>query len=426
MLSTETTPQETVDYRHLQREPSTLAYGPLVEAEYISSGLDYYKPTMSQFAYEYERDAEVTFTFKNRGSQLLKEYIDPDQLQSRLDGIAERGFSRVELEDLSKITNSKGEPMFSSSYIDYLAKNKLPPVVINSDEDLDISTTGPWPLVSFWETVVMSEVNEEYFEGYVRSNGIDTESLYKEGDHRLSEKIAYLQDHPGVKIAEFGTRRRFSLRWQKHVVERLKNECPNNLVGTSNVALASNEGLKLIGTHAHELPMVYAGLAEARGKSIRASHGHMLDDWYDMYGDELSIALSDTFGSDFFFSDFGLDRAVKWRGTRQDSGDPIKYGEKDISFYKRLAIDPLTKTIVFSDSLNIPKAGRIHEHFEGRINHMFGIGTDLTNDLGIKALSVVMKATSVDEVETVKNPDDPGKGTGSLRQRRRYQHEFST
>jgi nicotinate phosphoribosyltransferase len=405
---------------------SPILFGPLAEAEHVSNGLDFYKATMSQFVYEKECDAEVTFTFKNRGEQTLKDYIDPGQLQARFDDIAKRGFSKTELDELAKINNSNGDRLFSQEYIDYIAGSELPLIKIEVNDDIEISTTGPWPLVTFWETVAMSEVNEAYFEGYIRAQGIDLMELYDEGDRRLSEKIAYLQENPGVKIAEFGTRRRFSLRWQKHVIERLKNECPENLVGTSNIALASTEGLKPIGTFAHELPMVYAGLAEARGKSIRGSHGQMLDDWYEMYGDDLSIALTDTFGADFFFEDFGHERAEVWRGGRHDSGDPIEYGNKTIKFYEDNSIDPTEKTVVFSDGLNMSKVERIHKCFDGWLGHMFGIGTDFTNDLGIKPLNVVMKATEVNGVGTVKLSDTPGKHTGSPEQIRRYQNVFRT
>jgi nicotinate phosphoribosyltransferase len=401
-----------------------LPCNPLSEAECLSAGLDFYKPTMSQFAYEYEPEAEVTFTFKNRGEQILNEYIDPAALQARFDEIAESGFSEEEIMFLASLTNTDGDRIFSKEYLQYLKDSKLPRVNVVLDDDIEIHSQGAWPMVTFWETVVMSEVNEAYFEGYMQAHGVDPTALYEEGDRRLSEKIAFLKKHPEIKVAEFGTRRRFSLRWQKHVVQRLKSECPENLIGTSNVALAASEDLKPIGTFAHELPMIYAGLAEALGKDIRASHGEFLDDWYELYGDDLSIALSDTFGSDFFFADFGKDRAEAWQGTRHDSGDPIEYGEKAIAFYEQHGIDPSTKKVVFSDGLNMRKVEKINEHFKGRLGFLFGIGTDLTNDLGIPALNIVVKATEVNGFSTVKLSDNPGKYTGSEEKIRRYQDVF--
>ncbi len=396
------------------------------EPRSLSAGLDFYKPTMSQFAYENEPSAEVTFTFKNRGRQILKDYVDPLALQARFDSLAQRGFSQAELSYFAEMLRADGNPLFSESYIDFLVDNPLPAVKVEAEqEDIEISTNGPWPLVTFWETVVMSEINEAYFEGYVRAHGINLTELYAEGDRRLSKKIAYLQAHPEIKIAEFGTRRRFSLKWQQHVLERLKNECPGNLIGTSNVALARAAELKPIGTFAHEMPMVYAALSDARGQDIRASHGRMLDDWNDLYQDELSVALSDTFGSDVFFEDLGYERAIAWQSTRHDSGDPLEYGEKAIAFYEAHGIDSRHKTIVFSDGLDIAVIDTIRRRFEGRIGFVFGVGTNLTNDLGLVALNIVMKATHANGTETVKLSDNSGKHTGSETQVNRYKQIFN-
>ncbi len=411
---------------------SPVVYGPELEETYLTAGLDYYKPTMSQFVHEVEPDAEVTFTFKNRGNQRLLDYLTVEQVQDHFTAIAERGFAPAELDYLATLTNAAGDRMFTDDYLAHIAETPLPKVnVVEVDNDIAINTTGEWAMTTFWETVVMSEVNEMYFENYVRTNGIDVLALYDEGDRRLSEKIVFLQANPDIKVAEFGTRRRFSLKWQKHVVERLQQECPQNLVGTSNVALANTLGLKPIGTFAHELPMGYAGLADARGEDIRASHGNMLDDWYDFYGDELAIALSDTFGSDFFFEDFTPERTAKYRGTRHDSGDPVEYGEKAIAHYEAQGIDANTKTTLFSDSLNMGKVALIHECFDGRKQHPYGIGTNFTNDLGLTALNVVMKLTHVkdtltgNDAYTVKLSDDPGKHTGPADTVVRYQAIFN-
>ena len=424
---------------------SPVEYGPLQEEMMLSAGLDFYKPTMSQLQFEKHPEAEVTFTFKNRGKQRLADYVPVEALQARLDSLRQNGFSQSELDYLANLRRTDGDNMFSQDFVDYLAANELPPVNVWLNEetnDIAIDATGDWPLVTFWETVVMSEVSEMYFENFVTANGLNIFDVYAEGDRRLTEKIEYLKANPGVKISDFGTRRRFSLRWQKHVDERLMNECPDNLVGTSCVALAQNLDLKPIGTFAHEMPMVYAGIADALGKDIRASHGEMIDDWYDRYGDELGVALSDTFGSDFFFSDFTLKRSTNYRSTRQDSGDPIGYGEKTIKHYDDLEIDPLTKNIVFSDGLKIPSTvDPIYRHFDGRINQGFGVGTDLTNDmglpepapeiaLGLKALNQVMKATHVKlpggkEADLVKLSDNSGKHTGPEALVEKYQQIFN-
>jgi nicotinate phosphoribosyltransferase len=254
--------------------------------------------------------------------------------------------------------------------------------------------------------------------------------VYNEGDRRLHEKIAILQANPNIQFADFGTRRHFSLRWQEHVLERLMVECPQNIVGTSNVALAQKYNLRPIGTFAHEMPMTYAGLADARGQDIRASHNRMLRDWQTQYPD-LTIALTDTFGSEFFFSDFTPDQAQAWRGVRHDSGDPYEFGENLLAFYESNNVDPRAKTIVFSDGLDIGQIVALQKHFAGRINVLFGWGTTLTNDLGIKPLNVVMKATHVrlpqtgQQADQVKLSDNPGKHTGPEPLITRYKQIFA-
>lgn len=399
----------------------------------LSMGLDYYKPTMSQLIYEYEPDAEVTFTFKNRGHQRLLDYIDAADLQETFDKIQARGWTEHELRYLGGLAMSDGSPVYSDAYLQHLRDSDLPRLNVQYDEakdDLALDTTGDWSMVTFWETVAMSQVNQAYFENYLVKNGLNPMDVYDEGDRRLSKKIDILKANPGIKFADFGTRRHFSLQWQAHVIERLMAECPDNFVGTSNVGLAAKYGIKPIGTFAHEMIMTYTALADARGEDISQAPGKFLDDWYDLYGTDLSTALTDTFGSKFFFEDFTPEQARKWNGVRHDSGDPFEFGERVISFYDNLDIDPHTKTIVFSDGLDIDMIVKLYNTFNGRINIIFGWGTTLTNDMGIKALNVVMKATHARdtvldvEADGVKLSDDAGKHTGPEALVGRYQQIF--
>jgi nicotinate phosphoribosyltransferase len=416
-----------------------IQYGPYEQQ--LSDGLDFYKATMSQLAYEKQPDAKVTFFLKNRGDQNLGEFADPEILQVRLNTIAEKGFSREELEFLGTINNNT-EPMFSKDYLDYLADSPLPKVEVGVQQengDFYIQTEGDWPMVSFWETVIMAEVNELYFETYCQKNNIEILDLYEEGNNRLTEKIELLKQYPDIKFSDFGTRRHFSYRWQKFVVERLAKELPGQFLGTSNIGLSKELGMRPIGTFAHEMPMVYAAIADEQGENIRESHGKMLDDWYAKYGDNLSVALTDTFGSDFFFEDFGQERALAWKGLRHDSGDPVEFGEKAINFYKKNGVDPLTKTIVFSDGLNIKEIIMLYQHFNGRVSLVFGWGTTLTNDLGIKPLNIVMKAVRAESKHnieknkslrfgayTVKLSDVITKHTGRAEDIERYRNVFNT
>ncbi len=393
----------------------------------LSKGLDFYKPTMSQLEYTHHPNAEVTFTLKNRSENLLSEYVNPEQLRERLDQHA-NGWQPDEIEYLAGLTNQDGGPRFGEAYLHFIQTHPLPPVDIDYDErgDLAIQTRGIWHMATFWETVVMSEINELYFENKLASEGIDIRDLYREGDRRLDQKIEILKQRPDIKFSDFGTRRRFSYDWHRHVVERLAEECPNNFVGTSNVYLAKELDLQPIGTFAHELPMGYAALADARGDNPLVGHKEMLRDWRWLYGDDLSTALTDTFTTGFFFADFSDKQAEQWKALRHDSGDPTAFGKTVIQFYRDRGIDPSNKTIVFSDGLDIDTIVELADTFQGRINTMFGWGTTLTNDLGIPANNFVMKATELNGQPTVKLSDTPGKHTGPAEYISRYQHEVES
>src|SRR5688500_5356701 len=158
----------------------------------VSTGIDYYKPTMSQLQFEKHLDAEVTFTLHNRGRERLLDYIDINNLGRRLESLAS-GWQPAELAYLAGLKTSQGQPMFAETFLTYLGIQNLPPVELKTDpqaRDLAITSTGPWPLVTFWETLVMSEVNEAYIEGYLTAHGLDAGKIYDEGDRRLSAKIA--------------------------------------------------------------------------------------------------------------------------------------------------------------------------------------------------------------------------------------------
>jgi nicotinate phosphoribosyltransferase len=395
----------------------------------LSAGLDYYKPTMSQLQFAHHPHAQVTFEFKNRnagkpGGRLL-DHISVPELQARLDRF-QAGFNDNEVDYLAGLERVDGSgKMFSPVYLDYLRGRQLPPVTVSEvDCDLHVSTTGDWPMVTFWETVVLSEASGLYFENYVRDETLDLGALYAEGDRRLSEKIALLRAHPDIKLAEFGTRRRFSDEWQRHVVARLRDEAPGNLIGTSNVAWAHELGVAPIGSYAHEMDMVYAALADRPGGDLLGSHSRMMDDWHALYGDNVSIALTDTFGSKFFFDSLTTKQGEQWQGLRHDSGDPFEFGENAISWYETHRIDPKQKTLLFSDGLDMPTIVKLNDRFKGRTKVAFGVGTNLTNDLGLPPLNVVMKATSVDGMPTVKLSDNPGKHIGPAEKVAQYERAF--
>lgn len=394
-------------------------------SEYLSQGLDYYKATMGQLEYEQHPDTEVTFALKNRASdQPLSRYVTPDQLSARLECLRS-GWQPEEIAYLAGLQNQDGTAQFSENYLDFLADNQLPEVRVGYDETGDIAatTTGAWPLVTFWETVVMSELNELYFGEKLAQEGTDLAALYREGDRRLDTKIARLKDRPDIKFSDFGTRRRFSYSWHKHVIERVAQELPDNFVGTSNIYLAHERGLKPIGTFAHELPMVYSALEDEASNNPLDGHNKVLQDWQSLYRGDLSTALTDTFTSEFFFADMTPEQAAEWKSLRHDSGDPFEFGNRVIDFYQKHEINPREKTIVFSDGLDIDMIIALADYFKDTINVMFGWGTTLTNDLGVRPNNIVMKAVTVNGISTVKLSDDEGKHTGDPETVERYQRE---
>jgi nicotinate phosphoribosyltransferase len=282
----------------------------------------------------------------------------------------------------------------------------------DTNNELSVITTGAWPLVTFWETVVMSEINQLYFANKLACEGSNLSDLYREGDRRLDNKIARLKLRPDIKFSDFGTRRRFSYEWQKHVVTKIATELPNNFLGTSNIYLAYKLGLNPIGTFAHEMPMVYAALEDVNNDPLNG-HNKVLQDWYETYRGDLTTALTDTFTTPFFFTDFTPDQAREWKSLRHDSGDPFDFGDEVVEFYKSLDIHPLEKTIVFSDNLDIDTIVELADYFQGRINVIFGWGTTLMNDLGVAPNNFVMKAVQANGRGTVKLSDAEGKHTGS-------------
>lgn len=403
------------------------------ESLYLSQGLDYYKATMGQVEYDTHRDTIVTFELKNRGANKLSDYVTPEMLLDRLNELKD-GWKPEEIAYLASLTNQDGGPRFTPEYLDFLVDNPLPPVEAGIDDvgELSVATTGTWPLVTFWETVVMSELNELYFANKLAAESSSLEELYAEGDRRLDAKIATLRERPDIKFSDFGTRRRFSYDWQQHVIERVAHELPDNFLGTSNIFLAHELGLKPIGTYAHEMPMVYGAIEQMQGNDPLDGHHKMLRDWETTHRGDLSTALTDTWTSEYFFTDFTPEQAEAWSGLRHDSGDPFEFGERVIKFYEHYDIDPTAHTIVYSDGLDIDMIVALADHFKDRIKLVFGWGTTLTNDLGVRANNFVMKAAAVALPEastvtqgTVKLSDTEGKHMGSPEDVELYQRQVA-
>jgi nicotinate phosphoribosyltransferase len=303
------------------------------------------------------------------------------------------------------------------AYIDFLKGYKFDPNEVTVTQDIEghlhIEIEGYWFRTVLWEVPILSIVSELYY--YMTMGAEDHLAFqWKLNDSNLydEKKLREMISHNAF-FSDFGTRRRFSYENQKRIVGLFAEDpC---FVGTSNVHLAQLLGVKAIGTMAHEWIMAHGALF-----GYRMANKLALDNWVDVYGGSLGIALSDTYTTDSFLKSFDMRLAKLFDGVRQDSGDPIEFTDKVIDHYKKMGIDPMSKVIVFSDSLNIEKACNIKEYCVGKIKSSFGIGTHLTNDVGVKPMNIVIKLSGVkvnDElIPCVKLSDDKGKNMGDRKE----------
>ena len=390
---------------------------------------DMYKFTMGQFVNHFSPETYVTFALTNRTKSVkLEEYIDIKELRWQLEQVRALSFSRFEIDYLSSLRTSDGANCrFNSKYLAFLSGVRLPYFSLEpSGDSFHLKFSGRWNSVIFWEVPALAIVNELYARAVMAKLGLDDLSLREIAQARLDEKIARLNELPGIKFMEFGTRRRFSFSWQEHVITEMARKLRHgSMIGTSNVLAAKNLRLKPMGTMAHELFMVRAGVAGKNDKLLRRSHNLVIQEWLSFYGGELSIILSDTFGTKFFLGDLTPRQLKQVSGFRQDSGDPFEFGENAINLWQKNGIDPKSKTIVFSDGLDLEKIEALYQRFSPEVDCIFGWGTNLTFDWPeIKPLSLVIKAVGADGQGLVKLSDNIAKAIGQPEEVERYKRVF--
>jgi nicotinate phosphoribosyltransferase len=369
----------------------------------ILEDLDFYKVTMGQVY-----DAELATTamemkFHNRTAGVdLAKYANP--LQHHLNLLCSRNFNPETIKRLREL------PYMHQGYLDFIEILRLNPnhIKVTTDgTDLVVRSSGPVRLITWFETHVMAMVQELYF------RDVHAQLDMTEGMARLDEKIAKyheLSTKYQFTFSEFGTRRRACFAWQEYVVRALVESFGTksaHFMGTSNVHFATKYKTKFSGTMAHEFLMVGQNLPNV---SLDNSQKHMLQLWHKVYRSQLGIALSDVVGTDAFLRDFDRYLASMYDGVRHDSGDPFVWAERHIQNYEKLRIDPMSKVLLFSDGLNKDVVEALLKAFHGKAKLSFGIGTDFTNDLGVKALQLVMKAVRVNDGPVAKISDSPGKG----------------
>ncbi len=368
---------------------------------------DLYKFTMLQVVLHKFPQTHSVYHFRCRN---LDDTVYPlveilDDLNTQLDMLCQLKFKEDELKYLRSLRFIK------SDFVDYLELFQLKRRFINAGIDdegrLDIWVEGPMVQAMMFEIFVLAIVNELYFQR------IRSPEVLLEGERRLQHKIALLKQYqaeqnpndPPFLVSDFGTRRRYSYEWQKHVITEFYQAVPNIFRGTSNVLIAKDLNIIPIGTMAHEFLQAF----QALDVRLRDFQKAALETWVQEYRGDLGIALTDVVGMDAFLRDFDLYFAKLFDGLRHDSGDPYEWGDKAYAHYKKLKIDSKTKMLTFSDGLNIEKAWSLHNYFKDRFQVSFGIGTNLTNDMGQTALNIVLKLVECNGQSVAKISDSPGK-----------------
>lgn len=364
---------------------------------------DFYKFTMQQAVVRLFPSAMARYSFINRGKHLFPAGFG-DLLRERINGM-----SALFLTDQEKRFLTENCPYLDPLYLDFLSGYRYDPGEVSisqQGEDIRVEIEGHWYRSILWEVPIMSLICELYYELTGGKRISDEEVI-----NRASKKAGQFRSL-GVNIAEFGTRRRHSYHVQKLVIDTFSRQGGKMFVGTSNVHLAMLHQTKPIGTHAHEWFMYHAAVY-----GFPQANSTALQNWVNVFRGDLGIALSDTYTTDVFLGQFDKMFSKLFDGVRQDSADPIEFADKLIAHYTRLGIDPLTKTIIFSDGLDYEKVARINAHCQGRIGFSFGIGTNLSNDVGLEPMNIVIKMTHTKQPDgkwspVVKLSDTQGKNTG--------------
>jgi nicotinate phosphoribosyltransferase len=361
---------------------------------------DLYKFTMMQVVLHHFPGAQVEYKFKCRTEGVdFRPYMD--EIRAEVSEICSLRFRDDELEYL------RGLRFMKSDFVDFLGLFHFNQKYVHVGDgerpgELDITIRGPWLHTILFEIPLLAIVSEVYFRRTQPRPDFD------EGRRRLGAKIELIrQVEPQLpfKISDYGTRRRFSRLWHGELLRTLKQEVPEYFAGTSNVWFAMRNNLTPLGTMAHE----YMQACQALGPRLRDSQTFAFDKWAQEYRGDLGIAVADTYGTEAFLRDFDMYFCKLFDGARHDSGDPFEWGEKLIEHYRRNRVDPRTKTLIFSDQLSVPLAIQIARRFHGRALTAFGIGTNLTNDLGYEPINIVIKMTECNGQPVAMVSDAPGK-----------------
>ena len=361
---------------------------------------DFYKFTMGQPIFHKHTDLMGEYVFKCRNQGIVFTPDMLDEIRSQIDYLCTLRFTEDELNYLRSIRFIKPD------YVEFLRlwhpiEDYVFTALNEATGELIVRVKGPLFSCMQFEIYLLEIINEVYFR-----MRYDYDVLRSSAEKNLEEKIrAFQSGKYDFKFAEFGCRRRLSGEWEDVVVHRFAKET-GNMVGTSNVYLAKKYGLTPIGTFAHEFVQMYQGIPKI---PLAYTNYYALKDWYGEYKGDNGTALTDTITTDLFLLDFDRSMCNNFTGVRHDSGDPYIWGEKMLAHYRNYGIDPRTKTLLFSDSLNFDKAQQIYDYFRSKTKVSFGIGTFVSNDTCVDPLNIVIKLQSVNGKPVAKLSDSPGK-----------------
>ncbi|MBL3552799.1 nicotinate phosphoribosyltransferase [Rhodovulum sulfidophilum] len=394
---------------------------------------DFYKLLMCQSVYRNHPETQVRFSLINRTTDIrLAELIDEGELRQQLDHIRTLRLTRGESTWLRGNTFYGKRQMFRPDFMEWFEQLRLPPYTLEKrNGQYELTFEGRWPDVMMWEIPALAVLMELRSRAVLETLGkFELQVLYARGMTKLWEKIERLRGLDGLKLADFGTRRRHSFLWQDWCVQAMIEGLGDRFTGTSNCLIAMRHDIEAIGTNAHELPMVQAALAGTDAELARAPY-KVLADWHEEHDGNLRIMLPDTFGTRGFLEN-APDWLAGWTGIRIDSGDPAEGAETAIAWWKARGEDPSQKLIIFSDGLDVDKIVELHHRFAGRAKISFGWGTLLTNDFrglvpgdGLAPFSLVCKAVSANGRPTVKLSDNPNKAMGPAAEIERYKRVFA-
>ena len=360
---------------------------------------DLYKFNMDQVIFHKHTDlcGQYYFKCRNNGVVFTPEIVQ--EINDQIDHLCTLRFNMEELDYLRSIRFIKND------YVEFLRLwrpiRDYVKAELTADGELSVIVDGPLYSAMQFEIYLLEIINEVYFR-----MTYDYENLRNSAKRKLDEKIIALNNGTYTfKFAEFGCRRRLSREWQDYVVNRLVTET-NSCVGTSNVYLAMKYNITPIGTYAHEFVQMYQGIDSI---PLAYTNYYAMKDWYNEYDGDNGTALTDTVTTDLFLLDFKRSMVNNYTGVRHDSGDPYEWGEKMIEHYKKYGVDPKTKLLLFSDSLDFNKAQKLYDYFSGKIKVSFGIGTFVSNDTDETALNIVIKLQYVNGRPVAKLSDTPGK-----------------